>query len=82
MPRFYGKTYDAEGNFPVAYVSIKLIGPPDFFVGSNHKGEFSIDVPAGTYKVSVRHTLYRPITETITISTDTYREYAMERVVV
>jgi len=83
VPFFYGETVDVEfPDKPVPYVSIKLIGPPDYFVGSNHQGKFKIDVPAGTYNVSVRHVLYRPINEVITIDRDTYRKFKLHRMVV
>ena len=80
--RFYGRTFNADEAYEVPYVSIKLIGPPDYFVGSNDKGTFSIDVPPGNYKLSVRNVLYRPIFENIGIFQDTYKDIPMQRAVV
>ena len=80
--RFYGRTFNPDEGYAVPYISIKLIGPPDFFVGSNDKGTFSIEVPPGNYKMSVRNQLYRPIVENIGLFSDTYKDIPLQRAVV
>jgi len=80
--RFYGRTFNADEGYEAKYVSIKLIGPPDYFVGSNDKGNFTIDVPPGNYTISVRNVLYRPVTENIGIFQDTYKDIPLQRAVV
>ena len=80
--RFYGRTFNPDEGYAVPYISIKLIGPPDFFVGSNDKGNFSIEVPPRQYKMAVRSELYQPITENIALFQDTYKDIPLQRAVV
>ena len=67
MPRVYGRVYDTNTGKGIPYVAVSINGRTTV---TDLNGNFSIEVPQGTYTLSVRTAMYSPFSTKIDVSTD------------
>jgi len=67
MPRVYGRVYDRDTGKGIPYVVVNINGK---ITSTDANGYFSIEVPQGTYTLTVRTAMYSPFSTVIVVSTD------------
>ena len=67
MPRVYGRVYDSDTGKGIPYVAVSVAGRTTV---TDLNGNFSIEVPQGTYTLTVRTAMYSPFSTVIVVSTD------------
>lgn len=68
MPKVYGLVRDAETGRPLPGVGV-MVG--SFPAVSGPDGRYQVEVPAGTYTVTVKNPMYRPFQTLIHVARDT-----------
>jgi len=67
MPRVYGRVYDRDTGKGIPYVVVNINGR---ITSTDANGYFSIEVPQGTYTLTVRTAMYSPFSTVVVVSTD------------